>query len=117
VVKMLEGVQFTITGMTLGTPDYMSPEQASGEEVTPASDIYALGVVVYEMLVGQLPFSADTPLAVLLMHMSDEPTLPRTIVPDLPPQVDDVISQALAKSPRNRFKTAGEMALALEAVL
>ncbi|MBN1887089.1 MAG: serine/threonine protein kinase [Thermoflexales bacterium] len=117
VVKMLEGVQFTITGMTLGTPDYMSPEQASGEEVTPASDIYALGVVVYEMLVGQLPFSADTPLAVLLMHMSDKPTLPRTIVPDLPPQVDDVISQALAKAPRDRFKTAGELALALEAVL
>ena len=117
VVKMLEGVQFTVTGMTVGTPDYMSPEQASGEEVTPASDIYALGVVIYEMLVGQLPFSADTPLAVLLKHMSDAPTLPCAIVPDLPPDVDDVLGRALAKSPRDRFKSAGEMASALEAAL
>ena len=59
--------------MTLGTPDYMSPEQASGEEVTHACDIYALGVLVYEMLDGQLPFSADAPLSVLFMHMSDTP--------------------------------------------
>jgi tRNA A-37 threonylcarbamoyl transferase component Bud32 len=117
VVKMLEGVQFTVTGMTLGTPDYMSPEQARGDDVTPASDIYSLGVVAYEMLVGQLPFSADTPLAVLLKHMSDPPTLPHTIAPDLPTGVDEVLSQALAKDPQDRFKSAGELAAALEAVL
>ena len=117
VVKMLEGIQFTATGVTLGTPDYMSPEQASGEEVTHACDIYALGVVVYEMLVGQLPFSADTPLAVLLMHMSDSPPPARTIVPDLPHGVDEVLSRALAKSPRERFHSAGELAAALENVL
>ena len=117
VVKMLEGIQFTATGMTLGTPDYMSPEQASGEEVTHACDIYALGVVVYEMLVGQLPFSADTPLAVLLMHMSDSPPPARTIVPDLPSSVDEVLSRALAKSPRERFHSAGELAAALAGVL
>jgi serine/threonine-protein kinase len=117
VVKMLEGVQFTATGMTLGTPDYMSPEQASGEEVTHACDVYALGVIVYEMLVGQLPFSSDTPLAVLLMHMSDPPPPARTIVPDLPSGVDDVLSRALAKSPRERFRSAGELAAALESVL
>lgn len=117
VVKMLEGVQFTATGMTLGTPDYMSPEQARGDEVTPLSDVYALGVVVYEMLVGQLPFSADTPLAVLLKHMSDAPPPPRTLMPDLPPGVDDVLSHVLAKTPRERFQTAGEFVAALEAVL
>ncbi len=117
VVKMLEGVQFTATGMTLGTPDYMSPEQAGGEQVTPSSDIYALGVVVYEMLVGQLPFSADTPLAVLLKHMTDAPPMPCTLKPDLPPGVDNVLNRALSKAPRDRFKSAGEMAVALEAVL
>ena len=117
VVKMLEGIQFTVTGMTLGTPDYMSPEQASGEEVTHACDIYALGVLVYEMLVGQLPFSADTPLAVLLMHMSDAPPPARTLVPDLPQGVDEVLARALAKSPRERFRSAGELAVALKSVL
>jgi serine/threonine-protein kinase len=117
VVKMLEGIQFTVTGMTLGTPDYMSPEQASGEEVTHACDVYALGVIVYEMLVGQLPFSADTPLAVLLMHMSDSPPPARTLVPDLPHGVDEVLGRALAKSPRERFHSAGELAAALESVL
>jgi serine/threonine-protein kinase len=103
--------------MTLGTPDYMSPEQAGGEEVTHLSDIYALGVVVYEMLVGQLPFSADTPLAVLLMHMSDSPPPARTIVPDLPSGVDEVLDRVLAKSPRGRFHSAGELAEALAGVL
>ena len=117
VVKMLEGLQFTATGMTLGTPDYMSPEQASGEEVTHACDVYALGVIAYEMLVGQLPFSADTPLAVLLMHMSDSPPPARTIVPDLPQGVDQVLARALAKSPRERFYSAGELAAALKSVL
>jgi serine/threonine-protein kinase len=117
VVKMLEGVQFTATGMTLGTPDYMSPEQASGEEVTHLGDVYALGVIVYEMLVGQLPFSSDTPLAVLLMHISDPPPPARTIVPDLPHGVDEVLTRALAKSPRERFPSAGELAAALGSVL
>jgi serine/threonine-protein kinase len=117
VVKMLEGAQFTLTGMTLGTPDYMSPEQASGEEVTPASDIYSLGVLVYEMLTGQLPFMADAPLSVLFMHMSDTPPAACTLVPDLPAGVDTVLSRALAKSPRERFRSAGELAAALGAAL
>jgi serine/threonine protein kinase len=103
--------------MTLGTPDYMSPEQASGEEVTPASDIYALGVVVYEMLTGQLPFTADAPLSVLYMHLSDPPPAASTLAPDLPAGVDAVLSRALAKSPRERFPSASELAAALEAAL
>ncbi len=117
VVKMLEGVQFTATGMTMGTPDYMSPEQAGGEEITPASDIYALSVVVYEMLAGQLPFSADTPLAVLLKHMSDPPPSLRVVAPHLPAGVDEILRRALAKSPGERYKSAGELAAALEAIL
>ncbi len=114
VVKMLEGVKFTATGMTMGTPDYMSPEQARGDDVGRASDIYALGVVVYEMLVGQLPFSADTPLAVLLKHMNDAPPKPHTVSPQLPVAVDLVLERALAKQPHERFATASEFAAALE---
>lgn len=114
VVKMLEGVKFTATGMTMGTPDYMSPEQARGDDVGRASDIYALGVVVYEMLVGQLPFSADTPLAVLLKHMNDAPPKPHTVSPQLPMAVDLVLERALAKQPHERFATASEFAAALE---
>jgi serine/threonine-protein kinase len=115
VVKMLQGVQFTATGMTLGTPDYMAPEQARGGDISPATDIYALGVVVYEMLTGQLPFSADTPLAVLLKHIGEPPPAPRTIVPGLPGKVDDVLVKALAKAPEERYKTAMDLAKALEA--
>jgi len=114
VVKMLEGVKFTATGMTMGTPDYMSPEQARGDDVGRASDIYALGVVVYEMLVGQLPFSADTPLAVLLKHMNDAPPKPHTLLPQLPLGVDLVLERALAKQPHERFATASDFAMALE---
>ncbi len=113
VVKMMEGVQFTTTGTTLGTPDYMSPEQAQGKEVTQASDIYSLAVVVYEMLVGKLPFTADTPMAVLLKHMMDEPPLPRVVRPDLPNDVDRVMEKALAKLPEDRYQTAGEFVSSL----
>ena len=113
VVKMLEGIQLTATGSTLGTPDYMSPEQAQGKEVTHASDIYSLAVVVYEMLVGQLPFTAETPIAVLLKHMMDEPPLPRDLRPDLPRGVDRVLQKALGKDPEERYRSAGEFIDAL----
>jgi len=117
VVKMLEGLKFTATGMTMGTPDYMSPEQARGEDVTSSSDIYALAVVVYEMLVGQLPFYADTPLAVLLKHMNDMPPKPHTVLPELPIGVDLVLGRALAKTPAERYATASDFSNALEVVL
>lgn len=114
IVKVLKGEQFTTTGITLGTPDYMSPEQANGDELGPASDIYALGIVIYEMLTGELPFWADTPLSILLKHVSEPPPSACARVPDLPPQVDEVIHQALAKHPGARFRSAGELAAALE---
>ncbi len=117
IVKMLAGVRFTATGLTLGTPDYMSPEQANGDDIGPASDIYALGVVVYEMLTGQLPFAADTPLTVLLKHVSEPPPSACALSPDLSPAVDEVLHQALAKVPQARFRSAGQLAAALEAAL
>jgi tRNA A-37 threonylcarbamoyl transferase component Bud32 len=114
VARILEGVEFTAPGMTIGTPDYMAPEQGCGREAGPAADIYALGVILFELLTGELPFAADTPMGVLLKHISDEPPSVRVRVPDLPQDVDDVLRQALAKEPDARFATAGALVRALE---
>ncbi len=117
IAKILEGVQLTESGMSMGTPDYMSPEQASGGVVTPQTDVYALGVVVFEMLTNQLPFQADTPAAMLLKHISADPPSPRVISPGVPAALDTVLFRALAKRPRDRWNSAGDFASALEMVL
>ena len=117
IAKMLEGVQFTETGQSMGTPDYMSPEQASGAAITPQTDVYALGIVVFEMLTNQLPFRADTPAAMLLKHLNTEPPSPRTIDPSVPAAMDYVLFRALAKRAHDRWSSAGEFARALEQVL
>jgi serine/threonine protein kinase len=113
VARMLEGVQFTATGMTIGTPDYMAPEQGRGREVGPAADIYALGVIVFELLTGELPFIGDTPMAVLLKHIADDPPSLRLQAPDLPRDLDDILARALAKEPADRFPTASALAQAV----
>jgi serine/threonine protein kinase len=117
IAKMLEGVQFTETGLSMGTPDYMSPEQAAGEPITSQTDVYALGIVTFEMLTNQLPFHADTPAAMLLKHINTEPPSPRTINPSMPAALDFVLFRALAKRARDRWSSAGEFARALEHVL
>ena len=113
IARMLEGVQLTGTSATIGTPDYMSPEQAQGEPATAASDIYALGIVLFEMLTGELPFKADSPLAVLIKHLQARPPLLASKVPELPVSLELVIMKALAKNPQDRYTTAGELAGAL----
>lgn len=115
VARMLERVQLTGTGATIGTPDYMSPEQAAGKPAEAASDIYALGIVLYEMLTGELPFHADTPVAVLLKHMQASPPSILRKAPHLPPDLELVLLQALAKEPQNRFTKASDLANALAA--
>jgi len=117
IAKILEGMQFTETGLSMGTPDYMSPEQAAGDTITPQTDVYALGIVVFEMLTGQLPFRGDTPAAVLLKHLNTDPPSPRTIDPSAPAALDAVLFRALAKHGRDRWHSAGEFATALEMVL
>jgi len=108
----------TETGMVLGTPAYMAPEQWRGEPVDARTDVYALGVMLYEMVCGQPPFeSADTPFTLMYKHLNELPQAPRTILPSLPPGVDAVILRALAKDPADRPPSAGALADAFAAAL
>ncbi len=107
-------VALTQAGMVFGTPNYVSPEQGQGLPLTPASDIYSLGVTVYELISGKLPFVSETPLGVVLGHIQSSPPPLLPLRPDLPPTVEGVIAQVLAKDPAQRFTSAGEFARALE---
>jgi serine/threonine-protein kinase len=112
---LLEGAHLTLTGGVIGTPEYMSPEQAAGNPIDHRCDVYALGVVLYEMLVGDRPFVAETPIGVLLMHLQDEPPSLLDARPDLPLAVAEVIEKALVKDPKERYGSAGELARAFRA--
>jgi len=114
LAKMMGSLsRLTGTGVAMGTPEYMAPEQAAGEAVDAGADNYALAVVAYELLTGRVPFSADTPLAVLLAHLHKPLPLPRTVNPALPAAVEDVLLKGLAKNPAERYPTASAFILAL----
>ncbi len=115
---MGSGSGLTRTGTVIGTPEYMAPEQAEGRtNLTPATDVYALGVILYEMLSGQLPFAADTPVGMLVARLMQPPRSLHALRPDLPPLLDDVIQTALARDPAARYATAGALVAALRGVL
>jgi serine/threonine-protein kinase len=102
-------------GETFGTPEYIAPEQAmDSRAATPKSDVYSLGCIIYEMITGHLPFEAESALSLALQHISEAPTPPRTHRPDLPQAVEAVILKGIAKSPEERYDTAGELVKALE---
>ena len=106
----------TMAGTVMGTPEYMSPEQAQGlATIGTATDIYALGVVLYELLTGRFPFSADTPMAMLAARLLEQPRPPRDHRPELPLAVEDVVMRALARKPEARFPSAGALVQALRA--
>ncbi|MEK7312827.1 MAG: serine/threonine-protein kinase, partial [Chloroflexota bacterium] len=118
IAKIVEATsKFTGTGGIVGTPAYMSPEQGRGDKVDSRSDIYALGVVLYEMATGRVPFDAETPIAIVFKHIQDPLPMPSLLNPALPDAVERVILKALAKSPADRFATAGEMVRALKAAI
>ncbi|HSB90880.1 MAG TPA: protein kinase [Anaerolineales bacterium] len=116
VAKMLTGTQYTQAGTVLGTPAYMSPEQGQGQPGDGRSDIYSLGVMLYEMATGRLPYDADTPLAVVMKHVHDPLPLPRSVLPELPESVERVILRALAKDPAERYDRVETMLADLEGV-
>ena len=98
----------TLVGAMIGTPRYMSPEQCDGAELTPAADVYSLGVILYEMLSGAVPFSGATPLAIAMRHFSEPPRSPREIVSSIPLELEKVVLHALAKRPEDRPANAAE---------
>ena len=99
----------------MGTPSYMSPEQGRGEKIDQRTDIYALGIMLFEMLTGQVPHKAETPLGTVMKRINEPLPMPRSLNPDIPEAVERVLLKALAVDPNLRFDSAGEMAAALEA--
>lgn len=107
----------TMTGNTIGSVHYFSPEQAKGQHTDEKSDIYSLGVVMYEMITGRLPFDADTPVSVALKQIQEIPKPPIQLEPDMPMSVNDIIMKSLQKEPRLRYQSATEMLKDLQSVL
>ncbi|MFB0533876.1 MAG: protein kinase [Anaerolineae bacterium] len=109
------------TGLTatdvLGTPNYISPEQADGKEVDTRTDIYSLGISLYEMLTGEIPYKGDTPIAIVLEHMTAPVPSVRSLRPDIPEEVNRIIARCMAKEPRDRYQTAAELVRAIDAAL
>jgi serine/threonine-protein kinase len=108
--------QMTETGSIVGTAQYLSPEQARGGEVDPRSDLYSLGIVLYELLTGKTPFDGETPVEIAMKHLSTAPKPPSTLRPDVPRELDMVVLRALAKNPDDRYQSADQMEADLERV-
>lgn len=113
IARSVSASQLTRTGMVIGTAHYFSPEQAQGKPVEPQSDIYSLGIVLYEMLTAHLPFDADNPVAIAMQHLHSEPPSPWDFNPDLPARAVGVVMRALEKDPARRYRDAAEFAAAL----
>ncbi len=117
VKPIREGRNLTDPGTVVGTPEYVSPEQARGLDVDSRTDIYALGVVLFESVTGQHPFLGETPMDILFKHISEPLPRPSQVNPRIPPALDDVVTRATAKSPGERFQRASQMAQALRVAL
>lgn len=117
LAKLLEGQAITQEGTSMGTPSYMSPEQAMGQKTDQRSDVYSLGILLYELSVGQLPFPIKSLTEAMRYHTTEPPPPPRSLRPDLPPLLEKTILLALEKDPNRRPPNAGEFAKGLKVVL
>ncbi len=117
IARLIGETGLTSSGAMIGTPAYMSPEQGRGERADERSDIYALGIVLYEILTGHPPYDADTPYGVILKHINDPLVPPRSLISGLPEPVERVVFKSLAKNPEDRYPTAGKMRDALHSTL
>jgi serine/threonine-protein kinase len=113
IAKAVDGLELTDVGMTLGTAKYLAPEQVEGKPVDGRADVYSAGVILYELLCGQPPFAASTEAATALARLRHDPTPPRSLVPDLPVELEAITLRALARDPDQRFATAAELRDAL----
>jgi len=109
IARSLKAKGFTGAGVMIGTPEYMSPEQAEVKEVDQRSDIYSLGVILYEMVTGRVPFEGETPLGIAMKHKSETPRDPREINAQIPEDLGSVILKCLEKDKENRYQSAGEV--------
>jgi len=105
--------RLTLTGMIVGTPEYMAPEQCAGQDIEATADVYSLAVVAYQMLTGQVPFTAATPAAVIVAQMRAELPPPRSVNPNLSEASESALLKGLARQPADRWPTAGELVGAL----
>jgi serine/threonine-protein kinase len=109
-----QGKGLTEVGASVGTPDYMSPEQLSGAELDARSDLYSAGVVLFECLTGRLPYEADTTWALVVKHLEEEPADPQSLNPEVPAGLSRVVLKAMARDPGTRYRSAAELHDALE---
>lgn len=114
IAKTPTSEPLTMTDKAIGTVNYISPEQASGGRVDEKSDLYSVGVMLYEMLTGELPFKSDSPVAVAMMQVSEEPVQPREINPQIPVGLEQIVLKSMSKDPEARFNCASSMEKALE---
>jgi serine/threonine protein kinase/Tfp pilus assembly protein PilF len=109
IARAVSGKSITRTGVMVGTPDYMSPEQVEGKDTDERSDIYSLGVLLYEIATGKVPFEGDTPIAVGVKHKTEKPREPRSVNPQIPESLNRVILKCMAKEREKRYQNAHEL--------
>ncbi|MGD9346296.1 MAG: serine/threonine-protein kinase, partial [Candidatus Aminicenantes bacterium] len=116
IARSVQGESITRTGVMVGTPDYMSPEQVEGKSIDARTDLYSLGVILYEMAAGKVPFEGDTPITVGVKHKTEKPREPKAINPQIPEALNRVILRCMAKDKEKRYKSANELLSALRSI-
>jgi tetratricopeptide (TPR) repeat protein len=114
IARTADTATLTGSGEMMGTPDYISPEQVKGETTTAASDLYSVGIILYEILTGEVPFKGDTAISKVVARLQVKPALPRTLNPEIPPYLERIVSKLMEVDPELRYKTAEEVLQDLE---